>query len=93
MRARHRLSKLLLRYGLVFEDGAAWTRAHGRWLARVGRELVQPGLRVAVDEAYGAVLAVQARRDRLDVAMVSWRRRRPGRRWSAGWAACVGSGC
>jgi transposase len=31
LRARHRLSKLLLRQGLVFE-GAAWTQAHGRWL-------------------------------------------------------------
>jgi transposase len=51
-RARHRLSKLLLRQGLVFE-GAAWTQAHGRWLARVGPELTQPGLRVAVDEAMG----------------------------------------
>jgi hypothetical protein len=40
--------------------------AHGRWLASIGREVDQPGLRVAVDEAYGAVLAVQARRDRLD---------------------------
>ena len=35
----------------------------------MGRELVQPGLRVAVDEAHGAVLAVQARRDRLDAAI------------------------
>jgi transposase len=68
MRARHRLSKLLLGQGLVFE-GAAWTQAHGRWLASVGRELVQPGLRVAVDEADGAVLAVQTRRDRLDGAI------------------------
>ena len=34
MRARHRLSKLLLRQGLVLE-GAAWTQAHARWLARV----------------------------------------------------------
>jgi transposase len=56
MRARHRLSKLLLGQGLVFE-GAAWTQAHGRWLASVGRELVQPGLRVAVDEA--TIKAVQ----------------------------------
>jgi transposase len=31
MRARHRLSKLLLRQGLVFA-GAAWTQAHQRWL-------------------------------------------------------------
>ena len=68
MRARHRLSKLLLRQGLVFE-GAAWTQAHARWLASVGVELVQPGLRVAVDEAHGVVLAVQARRDRLDGAI------------------------
>ena len=68
MRARHRLSKLLLRQGLVW-SAAAWTQAHGRWLASVGRELDQPGLRVAFDEAYGAVLAVQARRDRLDGAI------------------------
>jgi transposase len=35
----------------------------------VGLELVQPGLGVAFDEAHGAVLAVQARRDRLDAAI------------------------
>jgi transposase len=52
MRARHRLSKLLLRQGLVFA-GAAWTQAHARWLARVAADLRQPGLRVAVDEAQG----------------------------------------
>jgi transposase len=68
MRARHRLSKLLLRQGLVFE-GSAWTQAHGRWLGGVGLEFDQPGLRVAFDEAHGAVLAVQARRERLDVAI------------------------
>ena len=52
MGARHRLSKLLLRQGLLF-DGAAWTQAHGRWLARVAAGRTQPGLRVAVDEAHG----------------------------------------
>jgi transposase len=92
MRARHRLSKLLLRQGLVFE-GAAWTQAHQRWLRTQQRQLVQPGLKVAFDEADGAVLAVQARRDRLDAASLSWPRPRPGRRWWAGWAAYVGSGC
>jgi transposase len=66
MRARHRLSKLLLRQGLVFA-GAAWTRAHDRWLGQL--RLDQPGLRVAYDEAYGTVLAIQARRDRLEVAI------------------------
>jgi transposase len=44
MRARHRLSKLLLRQGLVF-DGSAWTQAHARWLASVRAEFHQPGLR------------------------------------------------
>ena len=67
-RARHRLSKLLLRQGLVFE-GAAWTQAHQRWLGTQAQQLTQPGLKVAFDEAEGAVLAVQARRDRLDAAI------------------------
>jgi transposase len=34
MRARHRLSELLLRHGLVFA-GAAWTQAHDRWLGQL----------------------------------------------------------
>ena len=33
MRARHRLSKLLLRHGLVY-DSSAWTGAHDGWLRR-----------------------------------------------------------
>ena len=68
MRARHRLSKLLLRHGLVFE-GAAWTQAHQRWLHSQSQQLTPSSLRVAFDEADGAVLAVQARRDRLDTAI------------------------
>jgi len=32
MRARRRLSKLLLRHGIVYDDGAAWTATHDRWL-------------------------------------------------------------
>ena len=32
-RLRHRLSKLLLRYGRVYEQGGTWTQAHRRWLA------------------------------------------------------------
>ena len=39
----------------------------GGWDA--AQQFDQPGLRVAFDEAYGAVLAVQARRDRLDGAI------------------------
>ena len=32
MRARHRLSKFLLRRGHRYQDGDAWTPKHGRWL-------------------------------------------------------------
>jgi transposase len=34
MRARHRLSKLLLRHGIVYSGGRAWTAAHDTWLRR-----------------------------------------------------------
>src|SRR5664279_1001819 len=33
MRARHRLSKLLLRHGIRFDDGHAWTQRHRDWLS------------------------------------------------------------
>jgi transposase len=86
MRARHRLSKLLLRHGLVFE-GAAWTQAHQRWLHTQSQQLTPSGLRIAFDEADGAVLAVQARRDRLDAAIVELAMTPP-------WALLVGRlGC
>lgn len=32
MRARHRLSKLLLRHGIVYYGGNAWTGKHDIWL-------------------------------------------------------------
>lgn len=66
MRARHRLSKLLLRQGLLYE-GSAWTLAHDAWLRRqrfAGRPLA-----LAFDEGYGAVLQAKSRRDRLDRAI------------------------
>jgi len=34
LRARHRLSKFLLRHGRVFGEGRAWTQRHAAWLAR-----------------------------------------------------------
>jgi len=36
MRARHRLSKLLLRHGIRLDDGGAWTQRHRDWLATHG---------------------------------------------------------
>ena len=37
MRARHRLSKLLLRHGIVYYGGKAWTGTHDAWLRRAAR--------------------------------------------------------
>jgi len=67
MRARHRLSKLLLRQGLVWEAGA-WTQAHERWLAT--QRFAERGLQIAYGEALAAVASVRARRDALDAAIV-----------------------
>lgn len=64
MRARHRLSKLLLRHGLVYERGRAWTGAHDAWLRR--QRLEHPGARAAFEDYHGAVLAAALRRERLD---------------------------
>ena len=40
MRARHRLSKFLLRRGYRYQDGHAWTPKHGRWLRSLSFEAV-----------------------------------------------------
>ncbi len=67
MSARHRLSKLLLRQGIVYSGGKAWTTTHDRWLR--GQRFDQTGLQHAFDAAYDAVAAVIDRRDRLDAAI------------------------
>ena len=66
MRARHRLSKLLLRHGAVY-DATAWTRAHDAWLRR---QRFQSGpLAIVFDECYGRMLDAKTRRDALDKAI------------------------
>jgi transposase len=69
--ARHRLSKLLLRQGIVYYGGAAWTGRHDRWLRIQRRESVfdTPGLGTAFDIAYDTVLTAVTRRDQLDAAI------------------------
>jgi transposase len=65
MRARHRLSKLLLRHGLLWQR-SAWTSEHDRWLRS---QSFSGPLAVCFDESYGAVLQAKARRDALDRAI------------------------
>jgi transposase len=66
MRARHRLSKLLLRHGLVYE-GSAWTLAHDAWLRR--QRFSSRPLSLAFEECYGSVAQAKGRRDALDRAI------------------------
>ncbi len=66
MRARHRLSKLLLRHGAVY-DATAWTRAHDAWLRK---QRFQSGpLAIVFDECYGRMIDAKTRRDTLDKAI------------------------
>src|SRR6266536_2095477 len=67
MRARHRLSKLLLRHGIVYYGGKAWTGTHERWLRQ--QRFDAAGARAAFDQAFDPVLSVTARRHRLDEAI------------------------
>lgn len=71
MRARHRLSKLLLRYGIVYYDGKAWTGVHDRWLRHDALTALSAAgghsIRATFDNDYDALLTTLARRDRLDV--------------------------
>jgi transposase len=66
MRARHRLSKLLLRHGLVY-DATAWTRTHDAWLRR--QRFEGGPLAIVFDECYGRMLDAKTRRDTLDNAI------------------------
>ena len=68
MRARHRLSKLLLRQGIVWTGGQAWTGRHDVWLRSQHFEL--PGRQLAFDSAYEAMTLTLDRRDRLDKAIL-----------------------
>ena len=69
MRARHRLSKLLLRQGIVYCGGQAWTGTHEAWLRR--QRLESAASRLAFESDFEAVLTVKARRDRLDAAIAA----------------------
>ena len=68
---------------------SAWTGAHEGWLRT--QRFDRAGVQFAFDEAFDAVLAVQARRDRLDTAITEMAATSSSRRWWTGWAACVGS--
>jgi transposase len=64
MRQRHRLSKLLLRHDIRFDDGAAWTQRHRDWLGKVTLEW--PAAQATLLDVRGAIDALAHRRDTLE---------------------------
>jgi transposase len=69
MRCRHRLLKLLLRHGIRFEDGRAWTDRHHAWLA--GIELGWPAAQATFADVCGAADALVHRREQLEREIVA----------------------
>lgn len=69
MTARHRLSKLLLRQGIIYCGGRTWIREHERWLR--AQRFDNPALQLAYDTAFDAMLATLDRRERLDAAIAA----------------------
>jgi transposase len=68
MRARHRMSKLLLRHDVRFAGtAAAWTTQHRRWLGAV--DLGDRGAQVTLRDYLGAIDALIVRRDTLEAAI------------------------
>ena len=91
MRARHRVSKPLLRQGIVYYGGHAWTGRHLVWLRK--QHFDAPGLQLAFDAEHEAVLQAEARRDRLSTRRSRrWPPTASTPRWSTGRGDCAGSG-
>jgi len=64
MRARHRVSKLLLRHGHVYYGGQTWSIKHHTWLHRIRFD--ELGTRCAYEADLEAIEFALARRGRLD---------------------------
>ena len=70
MRARHRLSKMLMRHGVQFDDGRAWTERHRAWLKTV--ELEWPAAQTTLlDAARRRSTALVHRREHLEREIVA----------------------
>jgi hypothetical protein len=89
MRARHRVSKLLLRQGIVWSAAVAWRPAHHAWLA--AQRFDDPALQAAYDSALETVVLAEGRRARWTRRSSRWPRTRRGARWCAGSAVCAES--
>jgi transposase len=67
-RARHRLSKMLLRQGRVYRTGRSWTQAHRRWLRSLSFERAAARITfehylLAIEQLEERLLALEAELD------------------------------
>ncbi len=63
-RAQHRLAKMLMRHGIVFDDGRMWTQRHRLWLKTVS--LDWPAAQTTLLDLEGAIDTLVHRRDQLE---------------------------
>ena len=64
MRARHRVSKLLLAHGRVFDDAGAWSVRHRQWLQR--QRFDEPATELAFADLVAAVDGLTTRKRALE---------------------------
>jgi transposase len=74
-RARHRLSKFLLRHGRVFRAGSAWTYAHERWL--VTQRFDDPALTATYNHYRATLDARDAQLEAIQADLATWYGRPP----------------
>jgi transposase len=75
-RARHRLSKFLLRYGLTFGRGRkAWTQAHAKWLQ--GLRLEHAAQQATFDDYCLAIHQLEERLRALEARLAEWAKAEP----------------
>lgn len=86
MRARHRLSKMLLRRGLVYREGTNWTGKHRRWLRSLVWE--RSAEQSVFDDYLRAVEQLEDRLQVLEQALESEAQKEPFREPVA-WIRCL----
>jgi len=85
MRARHRLSKMLLRRGVVYREGKNWTHKHRRWL--LGLRWEHQGERVVFGDHLQAIEQIEERLRGLDAQLERLAEEEPYRE-PVGWLRC-----
>lgn len=86
LRARHRLSMMLVRRGLVYGQGRAWTKAHRRWLQTITLE--HEAERVVFEDYLLAVEQLEARMAAIGRELEGAAQREPFVE-PVGWLRCV----